>query len=148
VPNAKDTLAGATEAVKPYLERAMSDEKLRAELMRAFETARELYGELADERSRPVTLASRIATDDDIREKLGEAIDDLRSAGERLQGKRDRSSGHAGTVLVACLALAILFNPVTGPETRRFIRELLAARDDGDRAHDGAHADDGSNGRG
>ena len=68
---------------------------------------------------------------------LGEAIGDLRSAGERLQGKRERSSGRAGTVLVAGLALAILFNPVTGPETRRFIRELLAARDDGAHAHDG-----------
>ena len=128
VANAKDTFSGAAETVKPYLERAMNDEKLRDELVRAFETARALYSELADERTRPVTLASRIATDDDIRDKLREAIDDLRHAGERLQGKRDRSGGRAGTILVAGIALGILFNPVTGPETRRFIRELLSGR--------------------
>ncbi len=139
----KDTFSGAAEVIKPYVERAMTDDRLRDELMRAFGTARELYGELLSEKSRPITLASRVATDDDIRDKLREAIEDLRRASERFQGKRDRSSGRASTILIAGIALGILFNPVTGPETRRFIRDLVSAGEE-----DGEHDASGANGRG
>src|SRR5437867_1791980 len=77
--------------VKPYVERAMSDEKLRDDVMSAFSTARDLYNELIGGRS-PVTVAARVATDDDIREKLKDAVDDLRRASDRLQGKKDHSA--------------------------------------------------------
>jgi len=144
VTKGKDTFSGAAGAIKPYLERAMTDDKLREELVHAFGTARELYGDLISEKGRPITLASRVATDDDIRDKLRDAIEDLRRASERLQGRHQhgRSNGRASTVLIAGIALGILFNPVTGPETRRFIRDLLSA---------GGEEDDrgtnGSNGR-
>lgn len=140
---AKDTLSGAAETIRPYLERAMTDEKLRDELVRAFGTARELYAELVNEKGRPITLASRVATDDDIRDKLREAIEDLRRASDRLQGRRERSGGRGSALLVAGIALGILFNPVTGPETRRFIRELFSADDEA-----GERGDSGANGRG
>jgi hypothetical protein len=123
----KRTLADTADTVRPYVERAMSDEKLRREVIRALVTARELYGELMSDRDRPITIASRVATDDDIRDKLREAIDDLRSASERLKGQRDRSSVRASTLLIAGIALGILFNPVTGAETRRFIRDMLSS---------------------
>ncbi len=129
MPNGRDALSSAAEVVKPYIERAMADEALRDDLMRAFATARELVSELASDANRPITLASRVATDDDLRDKLRESIEDLRRASERLQGRRERSSGRAAAVLVAGIALGILFNPVTGPETRRFIRDLVSARD-------------------
>ena len=125
----KDKVSDAAESIKPYVERAMTDEKLRGDVMRAFGTARELYGELMGEKSRPITLASRVATDDDIRDKVREAIEDLRHASERLQGKKERSGGRKSTLLIAGLALGILFNPVTGAETRRFIKDMLSSGD-------------------
>jgi hypothetical protein len=143
VVKGKDTLSGAAGAIKPYLERAMTDEKLRDELMHAFGTARELYGELMNEKGRPITLASRVATDDDIRDKLRDAIEDLRRASGRLQGRRERSGGRSSAVLITGIALGILFNPVTGPETRRFIRDLLSGGDE-----EGERGASGSNGRG
>src|SRR5438445_8687195 len=82
---ARDKVYDAAENVKPYVERAMADEKLRNDVMRAFGSAREIYKELMGEKS-PVTLASRVATDDDIRDKLRDAIEDLRHASDRLQG--------------------------------------------------------------
>jgi gas vesicle protein len=124
----KDKVYDAAENIKPYVERAMEDEKLRDEVMRAFGTAREIYKDLMGEKS-PVTLASRVATDDDIRDKLRDAIEDLRNASERLQGKKEHSSRSKG-LLVAGIALGILFNPVTGPETRRFIKDMLSSGDD------------------
>jgi hypothetical protein len=102
----------------------MADEKLRDDVMRAFGSAREIYRDLMGETS-AITLASRVATDDDIRDKLRDAIEDLRNASDRLQGKRERS-GRNATLLVAGIALGLLFNPITGPETRRFIKEMLS----------------------
>jgi hypothetical protein len=137
----KERVSDAAESIRPYVERAMTDEKLRAEVLRAFGTARELYGELLSEKSRPITLASRVATDDDIRDKLRDAIEDLRNASERLQGKKEHS-GAKSTLLIAGLALGILFNPVTGAETRKFIKDLLSGGGDGAERSAG-----GSNGR-
>jgi hypothetical protein len=124
----KDKVYGAAENVKPYVERAMNDDKLRADVMSAFATAKDLYSELIGGRS-AVTLATRVATDDEIREKLRAAIDDLRNAADRLQGKRSHS-GRNTTLLVAGIALGILFNPVTGPETRRWVKEMISGGGD------------------
>src|SRR4051794_24836324 len=134
---ARDKVTDAAENIKPYVERAMADEKLRDDVMRAFGSAREIYKDLMGEKS-PVTLASRVATDDDIRDKLRDAIEDLRHASERLQGKKEYS-GRNTTLLVAGIALGLLFNPITGPETRRFIKEMLASGDEPDRNAGGSN---------
>jgi hypothetical protein len=124
----KDKVYDAAGNVKPYVERAMQDEKLRDDVMSAFGTARELYNELIGGRS-AVTLATRVATDEEIREKLKDAIDDLRNAADRLQGKKDHGSRNA-TLLVAGIALGILFNPVTGPETRKWLKDMIGGGGD------------------
>ncbi len=120
----KSKVYDTADTIKPYVERAMADEKLRADVMHAFKTAKKLYGELVDGETKPVILATRVATDEDVREKLATAIADLRSASDRLQGKKEHS-GRNTTLLVAGIALGILYNPVTGAETRRFLKELL-----------------------
>jgi hypothetical protein len=138
----KDTLLTKADTVRPYVERAMTDENLRRDVLRAFAIARALYGELARDRDKPIMIASRVATDDEIRDKLRDAIEDLRSASERLQGKRQRSGIRGSTMLVTGIALGILFNPVTGPETRRFIKDMFSG---GGGHHD--HDHHGANGR-
>jgi hypothetical protein len=124
----KDKVYDAAGNVKPYVERAMQDEKLRDDVMSAFGTARELYNELIGGRG-AVTLATRVATDDEVRDKLKDAIDDLRSAADRLQGKKNHS-GRNTTLLVAGIALGILFNPVTGAETRKWLKDMIGGSDD------------------
>jgi hypothetical protein len=125
---ARDKVYDAAENVKPYVERAMTDEKLREDVLHAFTTAKELYNELVGSRG-AVTLASKVATDDETKEKLKVAIDDLRSAASRLQGQKDHSGRNKG-LFVAAIALGILFNPVTGPETRRWLKEMLSGGSD------------------
>jgi len=125
----RDRVQDAAENLRPYIERAVTDEGIRSEVMSAFATARSIYNDLMDDRDRPVRLASRVATDDEIRDRLREAIEDLRRASDRLQGRRE-SHARARTLLVAGIALGILFNPITGPETRRFIKDMLSAGGD------------------
>jgi len=120
----KDRVVDAAENVKPYVERAISDEKLRDDVMSAFATARELYNDLLGNRD-AVGVATRVATDDELRDKLKDAVEDLRNAADRLQGKKDHG-GRNATLLVAGIALGILYNPVTGAETRKWLREMLA----------------------
>ena len=88
-----DKVYDAADNVKPYVQRAMHDEKLREDVLSAFATAKELYTELVGGRS-AVTLAQRVATDDEVRDKLRDAIDDLRSAADRLQGRKSQSKSH------------------------------------------------------
>jgi hypothetical protein len=123
-----DKVYDAADSVKPYVQRAMHDEKLRDDVLSAFATAKELYTELVGGRG-AVTLATRVATDDEVRDKLRDAIDDLRSAADRLQGRKSQSKSHTG-LLVAGIALGILFNPVTGPETRRWLKDMVSGGGD------------------
>jgi hypothetical protein len=124
----RDKVYDAAGNVKPYVERAMNDEKLRDDVLSAFTIAKDLYSELLGGRG-AVTLATRVATDDDVRVKLKEAIEDLRNAANRLQGKKERS-GRNATLLIIGIALGILFNPVTGPETRKWLKDALGGGDE------------------
>ena len=119
MPKAKDRVAD----VKPYVQRAIQDEELRDNLRSAFATARDVYDELIG--GRGVTgLAGKVASDKDIQDQLRSAIEDLRTAAERIQGKEEHK-GRNSLLLLAGIAIGILFNPMTGPSTRKFVSDRL-----------------------
>jgi hypothetical protein len=124
----RDKVADATGNVKPYVQRAIQDEDLRDNVKAAFQAAREVYDELIGNRG-VTTVATRVATDREIQDKLKQAVDELREAADRVQGKKDHG-GRNATLLVAGIALGILFNPVTGPATRKWIADSLFGGDD------------------
>ena len=114
--------------VKPYVRRALQDEELRDSLRSAFSTARDVYDELIG--GRGVTgVANKVASDKDIQDQLRSAIEDLRSAANRIQGK-DEHKGRNTSLLLAGIALGILFNPMTGPETRRWLKDKIFGEDE------------------
>ena len=123
----KDKVYDAAGNVKPYVDRALTDEKLREDVLSAFATAKDLYNELVGARG-AVTLATRVATDDEIRDKLRDAVDDLRHAADRIQGKRDHS-GRNTALLMTGIVVGLLFNPVTGSETRKWLKDLVGGGD-------------------
>jgi hypothetical protein len=125
---AKDRVSGAASNVRPYVERAVSDAELRENIKAAFTAARDVYEELLGNRG-VTTVATRVATDKDIQDKLKEALDELRAAADRVQGKKDHS-GRNATLLLAGITLGVLFNPVTGPATRKWLADMIFGGDD------------------
>ena len=116
---AKDRLSEA----KPYVTRALQDEEVRENVKSAIAAAREIYDELVGGRG-PTAVATRVATDKEIQDNLRTAIDDLKKAANRVQGKKEHSSRNA-TLLLTGIVLGILFNPVTGPQTRDWLSDKL-----------------------
>jgi hypothetical protein len=125
----KDKVTDAAGNVKPYVERALRDEELRDNVRNAYESARTIYNELIGNRG--VTgVATRVATDKDIQSELRSTIAELRKAADRVQGKEEHQSRNGGLLLLGIL-LGILFNPLTGSQTRKWLSDrLLGGGDD------------------
>jgi hypothetical protein len=124
----RDRISDRADTVKPYVERALRDEQVRENVKGALAAARSVYDELLAGRG-VTTVATRVATDKDIQDNLRTAIDELRDAAERVQGKKESHTGRNLLLLVA-LGIGIFFNPVTGPATRQRLSELISGKDE------------------
>ena len=126
----KDTLMDRADDMRPYVDRALHDEDLRDNLKEAFAAAREVYDELVGNRG-ALGVAQRVATDKDIQDNLRKAVEELRTAADRVQGKADHSARNRA-LLLAGITAGILFNPATGPATRKWLMDKITGSDDYD----------------
>ena len=116
-----------TKDVKPYVD-VIKDDEFRENLKSAFVAARDVYDELMGPRG-VSGKAMRVASDKEMRDNLKTAIEDLRSAADRVQS----AGSHKGrnTLLVTGIALGVLlFNPMTGADTRKWIKDLVFGEED------------------
>ena len=125
---AATTMSDTIETVKPYLERALTDEEFRNDLKDALAAARQLYGPLSKQNG--VSGGARaLATDKKAQDQMRRAIDDLLSAKDSLKGKKKSHKGR-NMVLLAGLVAGALYNPWTGPQTREKLLDMIAGQDD------------------
>ncbi|MDX6487357.1 MAG: hypothetical protein QOF43_2510 [Gaiellaceae bacterium] len=130
----KDRVSDAAGNARPYLDRALHDEELRDNVRNAYESARTIYNELIGKRG--VTgVAARVATDKDIQDELRQTVSELRKAADRVQGKEAHKSRNSGLLFVG-IALGLLFNPITGSQTRKWLSDRLFG-DGGDFTYQG-----------
>lgn len=124
----KDKVADVAGTARPYVERALHDEELRDHVKVAYSAARGIYDELVGPRG-VTNVATRVAGDEEIHDNLRTAISELRLAANRLQGRRESHGGRSLLLLVGVIA-GVLFNPVTGPETRRWLKRTFLGSDE------------------
>jgi hypothetical protein len=129
MPKTKDKVAGVAGTAKPYVERALHDEELREHVKQAYSAAREIYDQLVGPRG-VSGVASRFAGDQELQDSMRTAIGELRQAANRLQGRRAAPGGRSLLLLVGGVVVGLLFNPVTGPETRRWLTTKLFGNDE------------------
>jgi hypothetical protein len=120
----KDKVYGAVDTARPYVDRLARDEELHDHVKNAYASARTIYDELLGNRGAQA-LAQRVASDKDLQGELKKAVEELRKAGERAQGSKDSHTKRNVTLLLAGITLGVLFNPATGPETRKWLKEKV-----------------------
>jgi hypothetical protein len=126
----KDKLYDSADTIRPYVDRAMHDEDLRDNLKEAFSAARDVYAELLGGRG-ATQIGMRVATDKEIQDGLKKAVDELREAARRIQGKEDHGARNT-MLLLAGITAGILLNPMTGPQTRKWLLEKVTGEDSDD----------------
>jgi hypothetical protein len=126
MPTARQKLGIAVEAAAPIVERLARDRELHEHVRKAYESATKLYGELATGTASKKEAARRVATDRHVQEELRHAIAELRIAADRARAGARRSHRLRNrTLLLAGIAAGLLYNPVTGPGTRRWLKDKL-----------------------
>jgi hypothetical protein len=116
----------AADTARPYVERAISDEEFRESLRAAFVAAKEIYDELVP--AKGVTgMAVKAAKDDDVQQSVKRAVAELRHAADRLAEERRETHRMRTTLLVMLgVVIGIFFNPLTGRDTRRWVKGRMS----------------------
>ena len=120
----------STDALRPYVQRAMTDPELRDDLLAAFVAARGLYGQMA--KGRGVKGKASMVSEKDFQKQLQGLVSELTTASERLQTSTKRK-GHKGrnrVIFLTGVTLGVLYNPWTGASTREWIMERIAGGDE------------------
>jgi hypothetical protein len=116
----------STDALKPYVQRAMTDPELREDLLAAFVAARGLYGQMA--KGRGVKGKAGKVSEKDFQKQLQSLVSDLSEASDKLQGKTKEKTHRMRNrvLLLTGVTLGVLYNPWTGESTREWIMDRIA----------------------
>jgi hypothetical protein len=124
MPAASEKVRGAVHTARPVVERLARDDEFQKHVKNAYESARTLYDELFADGA-PKAIASRIAQDRAIQDELRRTIEELREATRRARTPSKRPRKGRKTLLLAGIMIGLLYNPVTGEDTRRWLKEKL-----------------------
>ena len=116
----------STDALKPYVQRAMTDPELREDLLAAFVAARSIYGQMS--KGRGIKGKAEKVSEKDFQKQIQYLVSDLSEASDKLKGTAKRK-GHKTrnrVILLTGVTLGVLYNPWTGQSTRDWIMEQVA----------------------
>jgi hypothetical protein len=119
------------DTMRPYIERALTDEEFRKNVREAVDAARGIYGDMSKSKSLTQS-ASKLASDKDVQRNLQRALAELTDAADRVQGKKGRKKhGKRNRRLILMgVIVGALYNPWTGAQTRGWLLDKIAGEDE------------------
>jgi len=137
----------STDALRPYVQRAMTDPELRDDLLAAFVAARSIYDQMA--KGRGLMGKAEKASQKDVQKDLQKLVADLSEASDKLKGKKKKSHKARNRVLLLTgVTLGVLYNPWTGQATRDWIMNQMSGGSDEFEEFDAEIAADAAAGNG
>jgi hypothetical protein len=114
------------DALKPYVQRAMTDPELREDLLAAFVAARGIYDQMS--KGRGIKGKAERATQKDVQKQLSKLVDDLSEASDKFKGKKSHKTRNR-VLLLTGVTIGALYNPWTGQATRDWIMGQISGSD-------------------
>ncbi len=123
---AQTKAAEAVEVAKPYVQRLVEDDDLRANLREAYESARDAY-DRADGKS-----ATKVLEDKKLQGDLKSAADSLKAAAEALREpeKAEKKRGGFGKLLLVALIAAVLAIVLSEDIRKALLDRLFGAEEE------------------
>ena len=119
----KEDLVGKVEELARHVGFDHLEGQIAGQVKKAYESARKIYDELLGDRG-TTGMAMRVARDKDLQKELRKTVEELRLAGRQARGGESHVGRNVSLLLVG-IALGVLFNPATGPDTRRWLKDKL-----------------------
>lgn len=113
----------AYDAFRPLVDRAVGDDEVRRNVVRAWGAARKVYDELSGEDA--IKGLDKLSRKDKVRDDIDTTVQSLSEAIVRMSGERKRDRPGWSLFVIGGLLAFILFNPATGASTRRWVKDHL-----------------------
>jgi hypothetical protein len=121
-------LSERLQGLQPQVERLARDEELHAHVRNAYDSGRLIYERVFGGRGAR-GFVRRVSGDEQLRRELARTLEELRAAGSRVSEKPNRT-GRNAVLFASGFGLALLFNPLSGPATRRWLDARLRGSDE------------------
>ncbi len=127
---AVEKVKGVAATARPTVQRLSKDKKFQKHAKKAYGSARSIYDELFAE-GPPATEATakkvvaKLAADPELQDELRTVFHELQLAGKRAKKAARPTHKKRNALLLAGIVIGILYNPATGPDTRRWLKEKV-----------------------
>jgi hypothetical protein len=118
----KSTVAVATPVVK----KLATDENFRKTVVGAYIAAKSIYDEVGEDK-KVKALAGKLATDPKLQKELSKQLKGVQKSAKKATKKSHKKRN---ALILAGITVGLLYNPATGPDTRRWIKEKISGSDD------------------
>jgi hypothetical protein len=127
----KAKVVSTAAKARPVVERVAKDEEFKNHVRGAYGSAKTIYDELflaapAPSASKTRAVVAKLAADPQLQDEVRNAIAELRGATTRAK-KASSNPSHKtrNSLILAGIMIGILYNPKTGPDTRKWLKEKV-----------------------
>jgi hypothetical protein len=126
----KAKVAVKAAKARPVVKKVAKDEEFRQHVRGAYGSAKTIYDELflagpAPSESKTRQVVAKLASDPDLQAELRNAFAELQGAGKRAKKASKDSHKARNSMILAGIMVGILYNPKTGPDTRKWLKEKV-----------------------